>query len=134
MFSYNYFLLYIGQIMSLIINSIKNNIPRVIVAICIFLTVLYCMELSSLVYQNEPTRREIRDRPRITWSLGIILVHENAVKIATMLRTMIAESLALCLDVNSLLTWDNFSFLLSCIWSNQNNMESIMKTLISLQL
>jgi hypothetical protein len=73
------------------------------------------MELSSLVYQNEPIRRERRDRPRITWSLGISLVHENAVKIATILRRIIAESLALCLDVNSLLTWDNFSFLLSCI-------------------
>jgi hypothetical protein len=41
MFPYNYFLLYIGQIMSLIINSIKNNIPRVIVAMCMFLTLLY---------------------------------------------------------------------------------------------
>ena len=120
--------------MSLRMNSMKNSRPRVIVAMCMFLTVLYCMDSSSLVNQNEPMIRDMSEEPRIAWSLGCRLVHENAVKIATILRMMIAESLALCLDVNSLLTWDNFSFLLSCIWSNQNNMESIMKTLISLQL
>lgn len=120
--------------MSLRMNSMKNNIPRVIVAMCMFLTVLYCMESSSLVNQNEPMSRDMSEEPRIAWSLGCRLVHENAVKIATILRMMIVESLAELRDELSMLMWESFSFLLSCICSNQNRMESITNTLINLQL
>ena len=89
--------------MSLRMNSIKNSRPRLIVAMCMFLTVLYCSELSSLVNQNEPMSRDMSEVPRIAWSLGCRLVHENAVKIATILRMIIVESLAELRDELSML-------------------------------
>ena len=132
--TYNYIDFVKGQIMSLSMNSMKNNIPRVIVAMCMFLTLLYCMELSSLVNQNEPMSRDMSEEPRSAWSLGCRLAHENAVKIATILRMIIVESLAEFRDELSILICESFSFLLSCICSNQNSMVTITNTLIILQL
>lgn len=60
-FSYNYVDWVKGQIMSFRMNSMKNSMPRLIVAMCMFLTVLYCSELSSLVNQNEPMSRDMSE-------------------------------------------------------------------------
>ncbi len=60
-FSYNYVDWVNGQIMSLMMKSMKNSMPRVIVVMCMFLTVLYCSELSSLVNQSEPMSRDMSE-------------------------------------------------------------------------
>lgn len=120
--------------MSLSMKIMKKSIPRVIVEMCMFLTFLYCRELSSLVNHSDPISRVMSEEPRSAWSLGCRLAHEKAVKIATILRMIIVESLAEFRDELSILICESFSFLLSCICSNQNNMVTIMNTLIILQL